>query len=84
MSKNKNKKKKKTVYIDDGRTIVDMSALGTGRPLGNSDLAPRASFKEQAKTYFGTVKRMILPMLATMGAITVAFALLYLVLELAA
>ena len=79
----KKKKKQKRVYVDDGRTIVDMSAVGKGIPLNNGDLAPRASFKEQAKTYFSAVKRMLLPMLATMGAITVAFALLYLVLELA-
>lgn len=76
MSKNK-KKKKKTVYYDDGRTIADMSSI-TGRPSA----APRASFKEQAKTYFTTVKAMFLPMLAFMGVIAIAFGVLYLILEL--
>lgn len=83
MSKESKKKKKKTVYVDDGRSIVDMSAVGRGRPLNNSDLAPRATFKDKARTYFAAVKQMFLPMLATMGAITVAFLILYLILELA-
>ena len=77
MSKDK-KKKKKTVYYDDGRTIADMSSLN-GRPAP----APRASFKEQMRTYFTTVRAMLLPMLAFMGVIAVAFGVLYLILELA-
>ena len=83
MSKDNKKKKKKTVYVDDGRSIADMSAIGRGRPLNNGDLAPRATFKDKAKTYFTAVKQMFLPMLATMGAITVAFLILYFILELA-
>ena len=77
LSKDK-KKKKKTVYYDDGRTIVDMSSL-TGRRAP----APKASFKEQMKTYFSTVRAMLLPMLAFMGVITVTFGIVYLILVLA-
>ena len=73
------KKKKKATYIDDGRTIADMSALG-----GTSKLPPlqRSSLKEQAKTYFTTVKLMIIPMLIVMACICVVFGLLYLLLSL--
>lgn len=85
MSKNnKKKKKKKDVYIDDGRTIADMSGVG-GRRYDSSSGAPRprAGFKEQSKTYFAAVKSMFLPMLAFMGIITVAFGVVYLLLLLA-
>lgn len=98
MSDNK-KKKKKVVYYDDGRTIADMSNLygkpkadegkkdepeykgnpyafpGTRRP-GNT-------LKDQARTYWNTVKTMFLPMLATLGIIGAAFLILYIFLEIA-
>ncbi len=78
MGKDKNKKKKEKIkYIDDGRTIADMSGLyGKGRP------APRkkGSFKEQRKTFFEAMKLMFVPMLITMGIITVAFFLTWLLL----
>ncbi len=87
MSKSdKKKKKKKTVYVDDGRTIADMSGISGRRysendPLGTAP-RPKSSFKDQMRTYFSTVKAMFLPMLAFMGLITVAFGLVYLILEL--
>ena len=83
MAKDK-KKKKKTVYVDDGRTVADMSGINGGRSLNNGDLSPRATFKDKARTYFAAVKQMFFPMLATIGAISVAFLILYLILELAA
>ncbi len=83
---NKKKQKKKTVYIDDGRTIVDMSGVGrrysANDPLG-TPIAPKSSFKDKMRTYFTTVKAMFLPMLAFMGIITLAFGVLYLILWLA-
>lgn len=87
MSKNK-KKKTKTVYIDDGRTIADMSGLyGKNRSKSNqefSDLGrPKSTLRDQARTYFAAVKTMILPMLMTIGGITLVFLILYLILELA-
>lgn len=85
MSKKKNKKKVK--YIDDGRTIADMS--GTSRPnvlLGgtsggfNSKGGRRASLKDQAKTFFGAMRMMFIPMLITMGIMTLAFGIMYIIL----
>ena len=88
MAKDKKKKKKqKTVYIDDGRTLADMSGLGGRR---SSELRtdrsgrPRASAKEQFETYKAAVKTMLVPMFITIGVICVAFGLLYLFFELAA
>lgn len=82
----KKKKKNKTVYYDDGRTISDMSGVGGKKNLNeNPDLGrPHASLKEQFQTYIAAVKTMIFPMLVTIGAICVVFLLLYLIFELAA
>ena len=81
MSKDKKKKKKeKVTYVDDGRTLYDMSALGganRGLRLGKSTL------KDQAKTYFAAVRQMFIPMLVTIGAISVVFGILWVILTLA-
>ncbi len=85
--KNKKKKKTKNVYIDDGRTIADMSGLNQKRSGYGTELpgtrSGRGTFKEHMQTYFNACRTMFLPMLATMGIITVAFLILYLILELA-
>ncbi len=84
MSKKKSKKKTKVKYIDDGRTIADMS--GTSRTnvfLGGTSGglkgrgSRRAPLKDQAKTFFGAMKMMFFPMLITMGILTIAFIILY-------
>ena len=80
MSKGKNKKKKQKVkYIDDGRTVADMSGVG-GPRYHTSGTRPRASFKEQWKTYTGAVRMMFLPMLVVIGIICLAFLITYLLL----
>ena len=81
MSKDKKKKKKeKVTYVDDGRTLYDMSALGgTNRGLRIG----KGGLKEQARTYFTAVKQMFIPMLVTIGAITVVFGILWVILTLA-
>lgn len=92
MAKKEKKKREKTVWIDDGRTIADMSNLptrGLGRSL--SDAAPKREISETEKqfykaqpkwreylaTYFAAVKMMFLPMLAVIGIISLAFLILY-------
>lgn len=73
------KKKEKVVYVDDGRTIADMSGVG-GRRLGNQNPAgPRPRAKDVWSTYWNAVKMMFLPMLATLGAICIIFGILYLI-----
>ena len=86
MSKN-NKKKKKPIDVDDGRTIADMSGLYGRSRLSNNGTphlhSPNDSFKARCNTYFTTMKMMFLPMLATIAIIGVSFLALYLILELA-
>ena len=97
MSKNK-KKREKVVWIDDGRTIADMSNLptrGIGRSL--SDARPKKEMSETEKqfykaqpkwreylaTYFAAVRMMFLPMLAVIGIISIAFLILFVLSKLA-
>lgn len=78
---NKKPKKEKIVYIDDGSTVVDMSALDESRrrfKRKDPDERQRPKVLEHFKTYFQSVKIMILPMLVVVGLISVAFLLLWL------
>ena len=90
------KKKKKTVYVDDGRTIANMSALygkkadnakdgggQNGKPLGTFEFRPGHTPKDWAKTYWESVKFNLIPMLVTIGIISLAFLVLWILLELA-
>ena len=70
------KKKEKITYIDDGRTLAGITGGRLGRRNPN---APRSSAKEKWNTYWSAVKMMFLPMLATMGAICIIFAILWLI-----
>lgn len=75
--KKKQKPKEKVRYIDDGRTIADMSGTGKMSPLLGSSGKKRASFKEQWKTYISAVKMMFFPMLVVLGILTIAFIIMY-------
>ncbi len=83
MSKEKKKtkkKKQKVTYIDDGRSLADMSGGSGQRHLRSS---AKGTLSEQAKTFFTAMKMMVKPMLVTMGIITVAFFIVWLLLKLA-
>lgn len=74
------KKKKKIVYVDDGRTLADMSGVSAGPRLGSRDPArPRPRAKEVWNTYWNAVKMMFLPMLAVIGALVIIYTILYFV-----
>ena len=92
MAKKEKKKREKVVWVDDGRTIADMSNLptrGLGRSL--SDARPKKEMSETEKqfykaqpkwreylaTYFAAVRMMFLPMLAVIGIISIAFLILF-------
>ena len=98
MAKKEKKKREKVVWIDDGRTIADMSNLptrGLGRSL--SDARPKKEMSETEKqfykaqpkwreylaTYFAAVRMMFLPMLAVIGIISIAFLILFVLSKLA-
>lgn len=83
----KKQKKEKIVYVDDGSTVVDMSALDSSRgkvarePVEHSS---RPRWRQIIDTYIESVKMMLLPMLVFMGAITVVFLIVWLLFRLAA
>ena len=76
------KKKEKVVYVDDGRSLADMSGV-TSPGLSGNPARYRASFKEQWQTYIGAVKMVIKPMLLVIAALCVAYGVMYLLLSLA-
>ena len=86
MSKKPKKKKEKIVYIDDGRTIADMSPVensrrrdgGSERNQRREPPRPRASFREQLSTFFAAQRMMLGPMLVAIGIISLAFLILWL------
>ena len=78
MGRKKNNEKKKTVYVDDGRTIADMSGVGT--PRKKREDRPRATYRDMFETYIAAVKLMFLPMLVVLGIIAAAFLIIYILL----
>lgn len=80
---NNKKKKEKITYIDDGRTLADMSNV-PGSRLNKDAWKSNSTAKEKWETYWNAVKRMFLPMLATIGALVVIYFILYLIFTLAA
>lgn len=67
------KKKEKVKYVDDGRTLADMSNV-SGPRLGGSH-RPRPDAKEVWKTYWSAVRMMVKPMLITIGVLCVVYIL---------
>ncbi len=76
---NKKQKKPKVKYIDDGRTIADMSAFGT---VDKRYTGPKGGFKASLQTYWNAVKLMFVPMMVTIGIISLAFLIMWLMLTL--
>lgn len=67
------KKKDKVKYIDDGRTLADMSGLKAGPRLNSNSYRPPLKFKEVMKTYFTAVKMMFVPMLVVIVGLGIAY-----------
>ena len=69
------KKKEKIQYVDDGRTIADMSGV-SGPRLSRKYGQPRASLKEQWQPYKAAVKMMFMPMLVVVCGLIIIYMLL--------
>ena len=89
MGKKDKNKKEKIIYIDDGSTVADMSGTDGKRRKNDekkstsnsfNPVKPRATLKEQWRTYTDAVKLMFLPMLAVLGLLAVAFLIIYFIL----
>lgn len=76
MSKDK-KKKEKVRYIDDGRSLADMSGVSG---VNKKYVGPKGTLKDQMRTYWNTVKLMFVPMMVTIGIITGVFLIMWILL----
>jgi hypothetical protein len=73
-------KKEKITYIDDGRTLADMSGVSSGPRLGKHSTT-RA--KDAWHTYWNAVRMMFLPMLAVIGGLVLIYLIMWIVFSLA-
>lgn len=72
------KKKEKVTYVDDGRTVADMSGIsGMGSDFKFSKTGTTSSPKEIWQTYWSAVKFMFKPMLVVVGFLVLLFFLTY-------
>ena len=72
-------KKDKPVYVDDGRSIADMSNVDAG--LGRffrSDGPSTGTFRDRWQTFWAAFKMMLLPTLVFGGGLAVLYGILYL------
>ena len=77
--KKEKKKKEKVVYVDDGRTIADMSNVkGGGASKLFSDTPSYSTGKEKWTTFFDAFRMMLLPTLVFVGGMAVVYGLVYL------
>ena len=71
------KKKEKITYIDDGRTLADMSGVQGGLPKAPAS-RPHRDWKAVWQTYWAAVKMMFLPMLVVLAGMALIFGSAYL------
>ena len=76
--KKEKKKKEKVVYVDDGRTIADMSGVDSGASKYFSDTPSYSSFKEKWLTFWDAFRMMLLPTAVFGGALLVLFGIMWL------
>ena len=77
--KKQKQKKEKPVYIDDGRTIADMSGIQGGASRFFQDNGPSySSFKDKWITFWDAFRMMLLPTAVFGGALLVLFGLMWL------
>ena len=74
----KKQKKEKPVYIDDGRTIADMSGVDRGASKYFSDTPSYSTGKEKWTTFFDAFRMMLLPTAVFGAGLLVLFGLMYL------
>ena len=72
------KKKDKPIYVDDGRTIADMSSVeqGASRYFRN-DLPSVGSFRDKWSTFWTAFKMMLLPTLVMCLGLAAMYGLMY-------
>ena len=76
-------KKEKITYVDDGRSLADMSGVDAGAGKFFSSTPSYSTGREKWRTFWGAFRMMLLPTLAVCGGMVVLFALMYLIFWLA-
>lgn len=80
----KKNKKEKIVYYDDGSTLADMSALSKNKASTNNEAsAPKYGFIAKMQTFFGAMRLMLIPLAATVCALGIIYAVIYLLFSMA-
>ncbi len=76
----KKPKKEKVTYVDDGRTLADMSGVDAGfGKYFRSDATPSySSFGDKLRTFWMAFRMMLLPTLVFAAALCVMFGVAYL------
>ena len=69
-------KKQKPIWIDDGRTVADMSGVG-GTRLSRGHGRSHSTAKEKWDTYWAAVKMMIGPMITVILGICIVYIIMY-------
>ena len=69
-------KKQKPIWIDDGRTVADMSGVG-GTRLSRGHSCSHSTAKEKWDTYWAAVKMMIGPMITVILGICIVYIIMY-------
>ena len=78
------KKKEKIIYVDDGRTLADMSDVRPGLTGGRRTYGKlHSSFKEVWSTYWSAFRMMLLPTLAVAAGLLVIYGVMALIFWLA-
>ena len=75
--KPKKEKKEKIIYIDDGRTIADMSEVNGGKAWKKRGTV--SSARDIWRTYWSAVRMMFKPMLVVIGFLLVAYGIVALI-----
>lgn len=75
----KKEKKEKVRYVDDGRSVADMSNVSGPRLGKRNPSSPRVSFKDAWQTYWDAVKMMFGPMLMVVVGLVIVYMLVYLI-----
>lgn len=70
-------KKEKITYIDDGRTIADMSNVSGGSNWAKKGTT--SGVRDILRTYWSATKMMFKPMLVVIGFLAVAFLIVSLI-----
>lgn len=78
----KKEKKEKVTYIDDGRTLADMSGVrGSGLTPRKGDNRPPVRFGDAWHTYWDSFKMMLLPAAVLIGGMGLLYFLMWLALK---